>query len=199
MIQQLTVCIRNRNHLGPAGAFMCLFALVALTPACSNLQRSAESGYGITSPSARLQPAVAEPNARLKQLEAGLTDPRSLEQYSRWLPWFRDDNEKVFFLSLPTVQARQAWVAEQDIPGRAKRISQELKAVIEAKDIALGMTESMVKQSWGEPEVVEVSGEPAFRNSRWKYNRQIATPDGFRTEKRTVYIEGGKVSGWDTE
>jgi len=29
--------------------------------------------------------------------------------------------------------------------------------------------------------------------------RYVATPDGYRSEKRYVYFESGKVVGWETE
>lgn len=61
------------------------------------------------------------------------------------------------------------------------------------------MPAEYVKKSWGEPVNIEVSGNPIYRNERWQYNKQVATPQGYKQEKRYVYFEGGRVVGWETE
>jgi hypothetical protein len=61
------------------------------------------------------------------------------------------------------------------------------------------MPQDYVRRSWGEPVNVEISGNPIYKNERWKYQRQVSTAQGFRKETRFVYFEGGRVVGWETE
>lgn len=178
-------------------------------------QRSSNSGYGDVPPTksgwspqqstVKHQSLSERPwaqlsiKSKLRQLESGLVIRKDLEQYSRWLPWFRTDEEKVEFLSLPGFEARQKWLSESDMDGRVRRIAEEMKTLIDSRDIAVGMPDQFVKQSWGEPDQVEVSGQPEFRNYRWRFNRYLSTTDGYKNEKKTVYLEGGKVVGWEVE
>jgi hypothetical protein len=71
--------------------------------------------------------------------------------------------------------------------------------LMQSQDIAIGMPMDYVVKSWGDPLIREVSGNPLFKNEKWKYSRSISTQDGFKQEKRTVYFEGGKVVGWETD
>jgi hypothetical protein len=190
-------------------------SLIVISGCQQLMQRSSQSGYGDLPPSksgwnkqnSAVRSSQQTPRtwqqmsnkSKLKQLEAALVVRKDLEQYSKWLPWFRSDEEKIEFLSLPGFEARQKWISQSDMQSRAQQISEEVKPLIEARDIALGMPEQFVKQSWGEPESVEVSGQPEFKNFRWKYNRYLSTNDGYKLEKKTVYLEGGKVVGWEVE
>ena len=131
--------------------------------------------------------------------ERSLTQRRELEQYSKVLPLFKNLEERLEFLSLPDLEARNTWLQQVKIFDRQKNLGQEFNEVVESKDIALGMPERLVKQSWGEPDQVEVSGHPLFKNQRWKYISNVPTVEGFITEKKTVYFEAGKVIGWDSD
>jgi hypothetical protein len=196
---------------------------------CFTIKRSAESGYGENlsphvvnskasynaNPTERQHEAVEmgfDPhnlssdqiktldNKRVvKNLEAKLESKRDKENYSKILPWFKDDNEKIEFLSLQSREAKSNWVAKKKILMRSQSPSTEFKDLIDSQDIAIGMPMDYVKKSWGEPISVEVSGNPAFKNARWKYLKSISTPEGFKQEKRFVYFESGRVVGWDSE
>lgn len=135
---------------------------------------------------------------RLRELERGLNSSNERLQYSKVLPWLRSDQEKIDLLSIPTTEGRQVWINKNKIWSRAKSLV-EFDEVVESQDIALGMPTEYVKKSWGEPDHVETSGNPIYRNERWQYNRQVATPQGYKLEKRLVYFEGGRVVGWETE
>lgn len=74
-----------------------------------------------------------------------------------------------------------------------------MKSLIETQDIAVGMPQDYVKRSWGDPMSVEVSGNPIYKNERWKYQKFVSAPEGYRKETRYVYFEGGRVVGWETE
>ena len=188
---------------------------VVLTAACIGLERSPESGYpaGDTSHRAgfskkqsadqnardEVAPDTVDTKIRLKQWENQLSSQRDLDQYSKALPWFHNDEEKLDFFSAGGFEARQKWLNTQGFSSRAARLTADLQEVVRAQDIALGMPESLVKKSWGDPINIEVSGRPAFHNQRWHYKRNISTPDGFKTEHKIVYFEGGKVVGWESE
>lgn len=164
----------------------------------SNLKRSDASGYGETDVQKKKNGEIAKPSS-LADLEKNLKTQKEKEQYARILPWLKDENERVEFLNLSSTAARQKWIIEKNIWQRASTPTDGQKKLIQNGDIGLGMPMDYVKQAWGEPQAIEVSGNPAFRNERWRYVRQISTSDGFRQEKRFVYFENGRVAGWDTE
>lgn len=142
--------------------------------------------------------AMIADRQRLRELERGLNSTNERLQYSKVLPWLKGDQEKIALLSIPTTEGRQVWINKNKIWSRAKSLT-EFDEVVESQDIALGMPTEYVKKSWGEPDHVETSGNPIYRNERWQYNRQVATPQGYKLEKRLVYFEGGRVVGWETE
>ncbi|MFP5518706.1 MAG: hypothetical protein ACLGGX_02290 [Bdellovibrionia bacterium] len=135
---------------------------------------------------------------RVRELEKRLGSFKEREQYSKILPWLESDQERIEMLSIPTLEGRQAWINRNKIWNRAKAPDTQVKELIDTQDIAIGMPQEFVRKSWGDPQNVEYSGNPIYRNERWKYVRQISSPDGYRREVRYVYFEGGKVVGWET-
>jgi hypothetical protein len=135
----------------------------------------------------------------VRNLEKTLNSKKEREQYSKVLPWLRTDQEKATFLSIPTVEGRQQWINKENIWARSQAPQTEMKDLIETQDIAVGMPQDYVRKSWGEPQGVEVSGNPLYKNERWKYQRQVSTSNGYRQETRFVYFESGRVVGWETE
>lgn len=187
-----------------------IIALNFILSGCGAFERHPKSGYNSYLPapkssnpqrpiSNRADVRGIETSTRLKQLENALTTPRELEQYSRALPFLRGDEEKIQFLSLDGFESRQRWMTEQRFFERASEIQGRYSEMVKAQDIGLGMTEGLVRKSWGEPESVEVSGHPSFRNFRWKYSKYVSTPDGYKMERKWVYFEGGRVVGWEVE
>ncbi len=170
---------------------------------CSSIERSAESGYQSSQPSiSRSSPKKSNSSsqrARLRQLEAGLTARKDLDQYSKALPFLVNDSEKIEFLSLDDFERKQEWLSQKKVFSRGAALEDTFADLIRVKDLAVGMTQSHVRRSWGEPEGIEVSGNPSFRNEKWKYSRYVSTTDGYRSEKRFVYFEGGRVVGWEIE
>lgn len=192
-----------------------LLALIAgLGVSCINLNRSSDSGYADSNPrptSFKKTSRVTEQTigdrgsdnisqkTRLKQLENSLSTRKETEQYSKALPMFRNDQERVEFLSLPGFEARQRWMTEKSFNSRTGSLKADMQDLIEAHDIALGMPQNLVRQSWGDPDSIEVSGNPQFKNERWRYNKYVSTQDGYKSEKKAVFFEGGKVVGWEVE
>lgn len=194
---------------------------------CAQLQRSAGSGYkeniqyAESSPRSSgydrqtrqtayelgKDPGSLTPNdmdeirkrQNLREMERTLGSKKEREQYSKVLPWLKNDEEKISFLSIPSIEGRQQWINKNNLWSRSQAPQEEIKSLIETQDIAVGMPQDYVRRSWGEPMSVEVSGNPIYKNERWKYQRQVSTAQGFRKETRFVYFEGGRVVGWETE
>lgn len=183
---------------------------------CAQLQRSSENNQRKTphdpttsqtayelgkDPNSLNADDMDEINSRrdARSLERTLRSKKEREQYSKILPWLKNDQEKIEFLSIPSIEGRQQWINQKNIWSRSQAPQEEMKELVEAQDVAVGMPQEYVRRSWGEPMAVEVSGNPIYKNERWKYQRQVSTPQGFRKEIRFVYFEGGRVVGWETE
>lgn len=136
---------------------------------------------------------------QVRVMERRLETTKEREQYSKVLPLMKDDDEKIAFLNIPSLEGRQVWVNKTGVMKRAKSPTTEMREAMETQDITMDMPMDLVKKAWGEPNSVDVSGNPLYRNERWKYLRYVSTPDGYKPEKRYVYFEGGKVVGWETE
>jgi hypothetical protein len=132
-------------------------------------------------------------------LESSLSTNREIEQYSKLLPLFTSDQEKITFLQNGDFESKQAWIRESQILSRNQALQASMQTLIENRDIALKMPANLVIKSWGEPDTIEVSGNPKFKNERWTYRRMVPQTDGFKKEIRTVYIESGVVAGWEVE
>lgn len=181
-------------------------AAVVFTSSCAQFERSADSGYKpsateLRSLASREGFAFSEITKKslIKQLENSIASKKELEQYSKALPWFKDDQERMQFLRLEDFEQKQAWLAENKFSERSKLQNQPYQRLISSQDIAIGMPHSFVRQSWGSPQSIEASGNPKLKNEKWLYSKSITGPDGARFERRTVYFEGGRVTGWETE
>jgi hypothetical protein len=136
---------------------------------------------------------------QLRELEKSLDSRQAKEQYSKVLPWLKDDAEKVEMLALPSIEGRQEWINRNNIWSRARVPVARMKELIDSQDISVGMPMEYVRRAWGDPVSVESSGNPVYKNERWRYLRNVPGSDGFHQQKRFVYFEGGRVVGWDTE
>lgn len=136
---------------------------------------------------------------QIRSLERQLSTKREKEHYSKLLPWFKNDREKLHYLNLPNIQEKQKWAISKGLWSRAKNPSQDMKETMDNGDIAIGMPMDFVLKSWGEPLQKEVSGNPLYKNEKWKYSRSLPSAAGYKQERRTVYFEGGRVVGWETE
>ncbi len=174
------------------GAFGCTFITKRIE------SRESGSDSGSTPKSA---PATGEQltQIRIRDLERQLKTQREKELYSKLLPWFLDEDEKLEYLYLANIHEKQEWATSKKIWNRAKTPNTEMRNLMQSQDLAIGMPMDYVQKSWGEPLAKEVSGNPLFKNQKWKYSRSVSGQDGFKQEKRTVYFEGGKVVGWETD
>lgn len=136
---------------------------------------------------------------KIRDLEKGLVTRQDKNLYSKLLPWFQDEEEKLSFLRNSDYEDKQKWVIKTKILNRPTEMGTRYKKLTDNQDIAIGMPNELVKKSWGDPMNVEASGNPLFKNEKWRYLRTISTSEGFKQEKRVVYFEGGRVVGWETE
>ena len=195
-----------------------------LLTSCAGLKRSESSGYAnrdddlalsrdrraadrdttaqelginpMREPTERELKAITDRSA-LHKAEKMIDGKREREQYYRNKPYLRTDRERIEFLKLDSYETRARWLAAKGIDGSSTSHPPEIQALVDVNDISLGMTKQAVKDSWGEPELVEVAGNPMYGNERWHYSEQLPSTEGYLTEHRLVYFEGGRVAGWE--
>jgi hypothetical protein len=160
---------------------------------------AAEIGFNPRSIASEDEFSKIKSKYQIRKAELLLNNQRELSQYNKIVSLFKDEDEQLEFLSLGSFEEKQLWMKQNEVLSRAKQPSAEYASIISNQDIAIGMTEDWVRQSWGEPESVEYSGNPAFKNQKWQYRRFISSTEGYKKENRIVYFEGGKVIGWDSE
>lgn len=136
---------------------------------------------------------------KVRSLERSLDSNKERIQYSKIVPYLKTDKEKYEFLSIPTIEGRQVYANKNKIMSRAKNNSRDYLEAVESQDLVLGMTQDLVKKSWGDPDSIEVSGNSIYKNEKWRYIRDVPTAQGYKRERRYVFFEGGRVVGWETE
>lgn len=182
-----------------------IFLAVYFTIGCSFLEKKTEARRAQEKQSTSETPNfLTTPEddpvvIQIRSYEKQLSTKREKEHYSKVLPWFKSDQERLKYLQIPSFNEKQQWALDERIWNRANSPTQEMKAMIVTSDIAIGMPMDYVIKSWGEPMNRQVSGNPYLKNEKWKYSRSISTRDGYKKENRLVYFEGGRVVGWETE
>lgn len=207
------------DHYRIALAFAMMFAT-----GCTSLQRSSSSGYadydqhaigrdrrqneresamsnmGISDTRELSEREVEAINLRvaLTKAEKALEGKREREQYYKNKPYMRGDRERLEFLQLGSYEARSRWLNAKGILASMAQHPPEVQSLIDVNDVAVGMTKQAVKDSWGEPELIEVAGNPIYGNERWHYSEQSSSTEGYRSQHRLVYFESGRVAGWES-
>ncbi len=151
------------------------------------------------SPSRSLSPdeeEVLNKRIKLKRLETHLVDVREREQYFKYKPYLDNDDERISYLELPSIEARDRYAMEKGIYYHAYRYSPAVRDAVSRSDIILGMNKEAVVDSWGEPATVEVAGKEVFGNEKWSYVDYVETAEGYQRQERIVIFEAGKVAGW---
>jgi hypothetical protein len=134
----------------------------------------------------------------LKEAEKKLRNEQERKQYFTLKPYFRSDNDRIAFLRQPNREAREKWARSHNIRTDENRFDPMTNNMIENNDVGRGMSRTAVKQSWGEPDAVEVAGNSLYGNERWRYSKQVSTEEGYKLETRIIYFEAGRVVGWET-
>jgi hypothetical protein len=195
--------------------------LAPLVTACAGMQRSPESGYHDTGPylsrdrnkQARDSAAselgygknqvdgeseAIDHRVALDQAEKALEGKREREQYFKNKPYMASDLDRLTFLQLNSFDARQKWLNAKGVQASATTHPPQIQALVDVNDISVGMTKQAVRDSWGEPDLVEVSGNPLYGNERWHYSEQTSSTEGFHSQQRMVYFESSRVVGWES-
>ena len=158
-----------------------------------------ELGYRPTQALSETERYNLNKRLHLKRLEARLESNREKKQYYGYKPSFNNDSERIYFLQLPTPEARERWVRRRGIVTSKKTQAPQVTKAIEESDILVGMDKDSVRESWGDPDVVEVSGNPLYGNERWKYAKMVSSSNGYNKEMRVIYFESGRVAGWERQ
>lgn len=140
---------------------------------------------------------AVENRVRLKRQEARIATKREKKQYFEVRSALKNDRERLQFLALPTYEARARFAQTRGFGHADETYPEEVAKTIESNDIALGMSQKGVTESWGDPDMVETAGNALYGFERWKYNRYITGDEGYKKEMRIVYFEGGRVVGWE--
>lgn len=157
-----------------------------------------ELGYGTNYPLNEAQGITLQRRMALKKKEQSLATQREKKQYYFYKPLMTSDQERIYFLSLPSIESRENFVQQRGVASRTKSLDPNIAAMVEENDISVGMTQKAVLESWGDPDRVEVAGNPVYGNERWKYSKYVSSEAGYRRETRYVYFENGVVSGWES-
>ena len=78
-------------------------------------------------------------------------------------------------MGLPSLNARERYAQIVGWPPFVRTLLKVRQRLIDNKDITLGMNQKAVLESWGEPEIVEVAGNPVYGNERWKYSKFVSS------------------------
>jgi hypothetical protein len=191
---------------------------------CGVVQRHPDSGYGgyggrsnyagpehnynsimetsgfedISSLSSRDRQALND-RLTLHQLEKGTLSIDERALYYRYKDKMASDEERVAFLKLPTLAAKELWLQRRGYSAADMAGSRNLASIIAESDIAVGMPMSAVTESWGEPRIEEFAGNPRLGNAIWTYTKYVKGADEHKREDRKVYFQGGRVVGWETD
>ncbi len=148
------------------------------------------------SPAAIEDPFV-DARIKLNRLEKQIPTKNEKALYYKYRPYIGDDRARMEFLSQPSYEAKSEWLRRRKITTEVFEYPKAVQDIINNNDICLGMTRQGVQESWGEPDIKEVAGDPMYGNERWKYTTSVSTENGFNQEVRYVYFDGGLVSGWE--
>lgn len=163
-----------------------------------NVEEEAKEELGLGSrPLTDDERQAVDDRIRLKHMEDRLETKREKKQYYGVRAALKNDRERIYFLSLPTFEAKERWAQQRGLGQQDETYSDDVARVIESNDIALGMSQKAVMEAWGDPDAVEVAGNPLYGYERWKYNRYVSGAEGYQKEMRIVYFEGGRVVGWE--
>lgn len=136
--------------------------------------------------------------AELSRLESAIASSSEKKQYYAFKPYFNSDLERIYFLRLPNPAARARWASAKGLSTDETAFDPAVTSLIENNDISKGMSRGAVRQSWGEPDFVEIAGDHLYGNERWRYNKLISSEDGYKSETRIIFFESGRVIGWET-
>lgn len=158
-----------------------------------------EFGWGSSRPLSEMEARALQDRLTLNRLESRLETDREKRQYFRYKGLMLNDRERAYFLNLPTVEARERWVNNRGYNVEDDGYPDHIAELIEKNDITVGMSQKAVVESWGDPDTVEVAGNPVYGNERWRYSRYLSSNEGYQKVDRFLYFEAGRLVGWETD
>ncbi len=151
------------------------------------------------SPASIKEDSALESRITLNRLEYRIPTKNEKALYYKYKPYILDDNARIEFLRVPSYEAKSEWLRRRKITTEVFEYPKIIQDIINNNDICLGMTRQAVQESWGEPDIKEVAGDPMYGNERWKYSTSVSSENGFNQETRFVFFDGGLVSGWEKQ
>jgi hypothetical protein len=190
---------------------LCFISLAALTMSCGMLQRHGASGYYTEDQYASDQSLESGAYRNYRgQMGGGRNPNRSeLDSLERRIQTEDEANQYNNVKQNLNEKARVQYLKQKDQNSRGRYLASVgvtdfntfdsgVNAAIEESDLVLGMPRDAVMKSWGEPEAIEVAGNPNYGNERWIYTHFESSTEGFQKQERLVYFERGRVVGWET-
>ena len=157
-----------------------------------------EMGMQPTQPLNEVETQQLNHRLYLKRLEEKLITERERKQYYYYKPMMKSDAERIRFLRIPSIEGRDRYAQQLDLVKKFNDFDDNTLALIEDNDIAIGMNQQAVKESWGDPDNVEVAGKEIYGNQAWKYTKMVSSNEGYKKETRIIYFESGRVIGWES-
>lgn len=118
-------------------------------------------------------------------------DEKKYNHYLKYRDQLGNISNKIFFLKIPSLNAREDYLYNLGIYESPYHTSPEETIAIKNSDVLLGMSKESVVQAWGQPERIEVAGNPGRGNERWAY---------FTNGRRKfIYFTNGVVEGWEND
>lgn len=155
-------------------------------------------GLNLNNEQSEKESTLLRDRVELNRLENRLLNSKEKNQYYTLKPYLESDFARIQFLKLPSIEARERWARQKGVSTNETKFDDSTTQLIEKNDVAQGMTRSAVEQSWGEPDLIEVAGNPIYGNERWRYTKLVPTEDGYKHEVRIIYFETARVVGWET-
>jgi hypothetical protein len=104
---------------------------------------------------------------------------------------FENEEERLAFLELSKAKREDFLESKKQYLER-RTYPSYVESAIAQRDLIYGMSAKAVIEAWGQPSVEEFAGKGRFQ--RWTYYNHPAT----REEKRYLYIEDGRLVGWQS-
>lgn len=134
----------------------------------------------------------------LKQWERQIPSSVQRNLYFQHKAFFRNDLERIEYLQIPDYADQVSWLERRNFFQRLSNHSQEVQEAIQQNDILLYMPMNAVRESWGEPDAREISGQEYLGNERWTYKTYRADNEGYQEQERVLFFENGRVVAWQT-
>ncbi len=134
----------------------------------------------------------------LSRLEGRIQTSQEKKQYYFYKPMMKNDSERIAFLQIASIEGRDRFAQAHGLVENYNKFDDGVIKLIENNDVAVGMNPQSVRESWGDPDSIDVAGNEIYGNQAWKYTKMISSEDGYKKEKRIIFFESGKVIGWES-